>query len=219
MTFWEGDDLHCDPASREHLRKKDAKLLDLHHVSDAIQAIVFAEPIQHFLEILFERPALAFQSLGFYYGTQQPTHQDCAFVRVNSPLEFVASWIALEDITPGSGELEYYPGSHRLPHYFFGGRYLWFKGDEPQAYQFFEHLRASAERANLSKKRFIAKKGDVLIWSASLMHGGSPVENVQLTRKSLVSHYCPADLQPMFAYGSGRLKQKSVHGQYIMAEH
>src|SRR5579859_2673048 len=37
-------------------------------------------------------PALAFQSLGFYYGSQQPLHQDSAFVRVNSPLEFVASW-------------------------------------------------------------------------------------------------------------------------------
>jgi len=38
-------------------------------------------------------------------------------------------------------------------------------------------------------KTFLAKKGDILIWHANLLHGGSPITNVALTRKSMVAHY------------------------------
>lgn len=70
---------------------------------------------------MFERPAVGFQSLYFRWGSQQAVHQDTAFVKVSSPMEFAASWIALEDIKSGSGELEYYIGSHRLDDYCFTG--------------------------------------------------------------------------------------------------
>jgi phytanoyl-CoA hydroxylase len=218
MSYWDDHGFHIEDANREHLRKKDAKLLDAHEVSDAIQAIIFAEPLSRFLQILFQRPALAFQSLGFYYGSQQSLHQDSAFVRVSSPLEFVASWIALEDIQPGSGELEYYPASHALPHYLFGGKHLWVDHGDPEILEFSNNLHASTKQAGLSRQRFHAKKGDVLIWSAGLIHGGSPVEDPTKTRKSLVTHYCPADLQPMWAYKGGRQKRKSLAGHYVMAE-
>ena len=218
MRYWgDSDGLHIVDASREHLRKNDSKLLDLHDVSDAVQAIVFAEPIGRFLQIIFERPALAFQSLGFYYGSQQGLHQDSAFVRVSSPLEMVASWIALEDIHPGSGELEYYPGSHALPHFLFSGKHLWADPKNPEVLQFTDVLHDTAKKAGLSARRFTAKKGDVLIWAAGLMHGGSPVTDPNLTRKSIVTHYCPADLQPMYAYKGGRTKRKSVSGHYVTA--
>ena len=34
-----------------------------------------------------------------------------------------------------------------------------------------------------------AKKGDVLVWHANLLHGGMPVVHPALTRKSMVAHY------------------------------
>lgn len=218
MSYWDENGFHIVNASREHVSKKDAKLLDLHEASEAVQAIIFSEPLSRFLHILFERPALAFQSLGFYYGSQQELHQDSAFVRVSSPLEFVASWIALEDISPNSGELEYYPGSHAIPHYLFGGKHLWVEYDDPELQLFSENLRTRAGQAGLSIQRFLAKKGDVLIWAAGLMHGGSLVDRPDRTRKSLVTHYCPADLQPMYAYKGGRAKRKSISGHYVIAE-
>jgi ectoine hydroxylase-related dioxygenase (phytanoyl-CoA dioxygenase family)/multidrug efflux pump subunit AcrA (membrane-fusion protein) len=218
ISYWDDQGLHLETASHELLRKRDAKLLDLHDVSEATQAIIFAEPVSRFLQILFERPALAFQSLGFYYGSQQPLHEDYVFVRVSSPLEFVASWIALEDIRPGSGQLEYYPGSHALPHHLFGGSRFWPEFQEEEVQHFSDTIHAQAREAGLTLQRFEAKKGDVLIWSAALMHGGSPVTDPNLTRKSLVTHYCPADLQPMFAYKGGRSKRKSVAGNYVIAE-
>jgi ectoine hydroxylase-related dioxygenase (phytanoyl-CoA dioxygenase family) len=53
-----------------------------------------------------ERPALAFQSLYFRWGSRQDIHQDTVFVKVSSPMEMVASWVALEDIQTDSGELD-----------------------------------------------------------------------------------------------------------------
>ena len=217
MSFWSDNGFHIEEASRAHVRKADAKLLDLHDVSEAVQRIIFAEPVSRFLHILFQRPALAFQSLGFYYGSQQHLHQDCAFVRVSSPLEFVASWIALEDIQPGSGELEYYPGSHLLPPHMFADKHIWVDYDDPELKNFHEKLHNLAKQSGLSMQRFLAKKGDVFIWAPGLMHGGSPVSNSNLTRKSLVTHYCPADQQPMFAYKGGLRKRKSLLGHYVIA--
>lgn len=218
MAYWDDKGHHIVPASYDLVLKKDAKLLNLYDASEATQAIQFAGPVSRFLQIVFERPALAFQSLGFYYGSQQHLHQDTAFVRVNSPMEFVASWIALEDIHEGSGELEYYVGSHAVPQYLFGGKYVWVQPGDPEVERFSEALHTSAKKAGLQMQRFLAKKGDVLIWSAGLMHGGSPVREPARTRKSLVTHYCPADLQPMYAYKGDRPKRKSVGGNYIIAE-
>jgi ectoine hydroxylase-related dioxygenase (phytanoyl-CoA dioxygenase family) len=36
---------------------------------------------------------------------------------------------------------------------------------------------------------FSAGKGDVLIWHANLIHGGSPRKNMQLSRRAMVCHY------------------------------
>ena len=36
---------------------------------------------------------------------------------------------------------------------------------------------------------FLARKGDVFLWHANLMHGGEPHHDKALTRKSMVFHY------------------------------
>lgn len=52
-------------------------------------------------------------------------------------------------------------------------------------------MERHSARMGLEQKTFRPRKGDVLIWSADLVHGGSPVTDPSLTRKSLVGHYCP----------------------------
>ena len=105
-SYWDSTGHHIETATRENTVQLEAKILDMHEASDSAQQIIFAPAISRFLNIVFERPALAFQSLGFIRGSQQGVHRDTAFVRVSSSQEFVASWIALEDVVPGSGELE-----------------------------------------------------------------------------------------------------------------
>jgi ectoine hydroxylase-related dioxygenase (phytanoyl-CoA dioxygenase family) len=178
-----------------------ARVVDayVHHESAA--AALLSKPIVRFLRTVFEDTPLLFQSLTFGKGSQQRMHQDTAFVVTTSPLEFAASWIALEDIRPGSGELTYLDGSHRLPEYLFSGKYKHWNakrdGDEQQS-EWRELLYANAERMGFEQRTFLPKKGDVLIWSADLAHGGSPVTDPSLTRKSLVGHYCPNRVDPFY---------------------
>jgi hypothetical protein len=54
------------------------------------------------------------------------------------------------------------------------------------------------EEQGLATEYFMAKKGDVLIWHADLMHGGAKIDNPAFTRKSLVCHYMPLGVMPTF---------------------
>jgi phytanoyl-CoA hydroxylase len=178
-----------------------ARVVDVYAFYESARAALFSEPLGHFLRTVFDDAPLLFQSLTFQRGSQQPMHQDTGFVVVESPLEFAASWIALEDIRPGSGELMYLDGSHRLPEYLFSGQYRHWNvnrdGDEQHA-EWHSLIYKNAELAGLEQNTFLPKKGDVLIWSADLAHGGSEVSDPSLTRKSLVGHYCPDRVAPFY---------------------
>jgi len=100
-----------------------ARVVDVFAFYESARTALFSEPIVRFLRTAFDDTPLLFQSLTFEKGSQQPVHQDPIFVVTTSPLEFAASWIALEDIRPGSGELTYLDGSHRTPEYLFSGKY------------------------------------------------------------------------------------------------
>lgn len=177
------------------------RFVDLHVNSAAAREAVFAEPLTRLIRSVFEAPVLAFQSLAFISGSGQRMHQDTAYVVLSEPLKFLASWIALEDIQPGSGELMYYPGSQHFPDYRFGnGRKNWqqqqdgFEANEA----YIDWLHGEASRRGIAEQRFLARKGDALIWAADLAHGGSPVLNAALTRYSLVTHYCPMSVKPNY---------------------
>jgi len=45
---------------------------------------------------------------------------------------------------------------------------------------------------------FRAKKGDVLLWHAGLAHGGAPISEPTASRLSLVGHYCPRGVRPLY---------------------
>jgi hypothetical protein len=185
-----------------------AKALDIHHFSAAVRRLMFAPAITEFLGLIFEGKALASQTLGFLRGSAQDSHQDTAYVVYSLPRQFAASWVALEDVSIGAGELFYYPGSHRLPDFIYSGRYksvsearrMGGNKDEVrgQARRHAGSLDGLAERFELSKQVFAAKQGDVLIWHSDLVHGGHPVSR-EITRKSIVTHYCPKHVAPVFS--------------------
>lgn len=189
------------------LRDTKYKLLDLYVVSEAARCASFSPVIVKFLEGIFDEPCLAFQSLSFERGTEQAMHQDTAYVVVEEPMKLAASWVALEDIQPGTGELEYYEGSHKLGDFSFGAsRKHWEPGiDGPEVHmRFLQHLQEESTRRGLKRSRFLPKRGDVLIWAADLAHGGSAITDPTPTRRSLVTHYCPRSVSPHYM----TLKQK-----------
>jgi ectoine hydroxylase-related dioxygenase (phytanoyl-CoA dioxygenase family) len=52
-----------------------------------------------------------------------------------------------------------------------------------------EYIAMSISDAGLEKRQFLARKGDVFVWHAHLLHGGAPIKDNTLNRKSCVFHY------------------------------
>lgn len=173
-------------------RYGNSKLMFAYRYSDKIQEILNNSPLKKIMDFVLGTEVSLFQSINFHYGSNQKPHSDSVHMSTFPAGYLIAAWMALEDIQEGSGELEYYPGSHRLPyitnnHFNHGGN-KWFLGKAP--YDGYEaKVQEVIEERELQRQRFLPRKGDVLIWHANLLHGGSPVKNQQQTRKSMVLHY------------------------------
>ncbi|MBJ6109664.1 phytanoyl-CoA dioxygenase family protein [Hymenobacter sp. BT523] len=133
-----------------------------------------------------------FQSINFLTGSEQRTHSDSIHMSTFPLGGMAAAWVALEDITPGNGPLHYYPGSHNLP-YYLNADYqnegtAWLIGDKEYT-QYEAYINQKIAEAGLPKQVFLARKGDVFVWHANLMHGGEPHLDKAQTRKSMVFHY------------------------------
>ena len=133
-----------------------------------------------------------FQSINFLTGSEQRTHSDSIHMSTFPLDSMAATWVALENITPGNGPLHYYPGSHRLP-YYLNANYAnegtpWLTGK--QEYTAYEATIAQKiAEAGIQKQLFFARKGDIFLWHANLMHGGESHGNPAQTRKSMVFRY------------------------------
>jgi len=199
------------------------RLIDFHVNSRHASRAIFCDPVVEVLDAVFGSPGNAFQCLTFNHGSQQRMHQDGAYVVVSEPLQFLASWIALEDVASGSGELMYYPGSHRLDDFLFGEEQSksWIPerhGKEVHA-QFLDSIVARSEAAGLSRETFLPKKGDALIWASDLVHGGTVLENDR-TRKSIVTHYCPVGVLPKFSTFTNYFHLRKVARRgYVSSRH
>jgi hypothetical protein len=210
----DGNEMKISPI-RAELRGKRTKILDLNAVSEAAIQATFAAPVRRFLALLFERPALAFQTLVFEQGTAIPLHQDTAFVGVKSPLELCASWIALQDVVPNSGELQYYVGSHRIEERLFDDKYKLMPIGFPQPELYLQSLHDRSRALGLELVKFRPRKGDALIWHAELIHGGASERDPHAMRRSLISHYCPTDVEPgYFSYWKHSGVQRHDTGCY-----
>jgi ectoine hydroxylase-related dioxygenase (phytanoyl-CoA dioxygenase family) len=189
------------PAGNAPRYKSLTKYLDTYWFLPEARPLIFNEAAVQFLSLVFEEAPLAFQGLHFETGSTQAIHQDTAYVVAEKPLALVASWLALEDIKPGSGELNYYIGSHKLPDWKYSGVYKHFNHERDEREEHLRHLRflhEESQRRGYPLQSFLPKKGDLLLWAADLAHGGAEIKNAELTRRSLVTHFCPASLRPNY---------------------
>lgn len=183
--------------ARAELGHHHYRMLDIQDASEAARRLILLPRTASFLRHVFDETPVAMQSLLFEYGSEQGTHQDFPYVQARILSRLVGCWIALEDVRADNGPLYYYPGSHQLPKFDWGGGHLEFDGkDEHQVEEFGHYLEESCEKAGLEKKTFHAKKGDVFLWHAALVHGGSPTLNPDATRLSLVAHFSSVTAYP-----------------------
>ncbi len=143
--------------------------------------------IDRVLRLFYQRDPIPFQTLNFPVGTQQHTHSDTVHFH-SVPHGFMCGvWIALEDIGEDSGPLHVYPGSHRMPAWDFHDLGL---SSGRESYARYENcMEAYVQAVGLKKHIVTLKKGQAVIWAATLLHGGEPIKRAGSTRHSQVTHY------------------------------
>lgn len=170
----------------------DPRLQDAWKITPLVKEVAGCQPIMDMLRILYRREPFPFQTLNFRVGSQQKTHSDSIHF-YSVPQRFMCGvWVALEDTDERNGPLHYYPGSHKLPFYDMADLSLQGSKDVTQYnhYLIYENFVQGLMKATGQKKEvFRVKKGQALIWSANLFHGGEPILRVGSTRHSQVTHY------------------------------
>ncbi len=175
----------------------DNKLPFANRISTVINKATYTPQLIKILNFLLGKEVMPFQTLNFVKGSNQRAHSDSIHMTTYPLGYLIAVWVALEDTNENNGPLFYYPGSHKLPYLLNNdfnetSTYLTLGRND---YTDYEDVVAEIIRNNhFEKKVFFAKKGDVLIWHANLIHGGSPIKDLSLTRKSMVIHYYAKDV-------------------------
>ncbi len=174
------------------------KIMDAFRFSPLIDQQYFRNPrLIKLLNFLMGKKVVPFQTINFIEGSEQRAHSDSIHMTTEPEGYLIASWTALEKTHAGNGPLFYYPKSHRLPFVscqdYLSGHSTWQLG--ANSYKNYEDkIEAILETENFEKQYFYAEKGDVLLWHANLIHGGSPITQTGATRKSMVSHYFCEDV-------------------------
>ena len=175
-----------------------AKVSCLHCCFNHAGELIFPSVVLRFLTLIYDRPPVAFQTMTMRKGSEETLHIDTGPLTLTEPMTMAASWLALEDVRPGSGELEFVPGSHSVPEYLHPGVSKGHNNDMATYNEVLKQMKAACVDRGFTTERFKAKKGDVLIWHADLLHGGAKIEDSASTRKSLVTHFMPLGVMPTF---------------------
>ncbi|MEM7016725.1 MAG: phytanoyl-CoA dioxygenase family protein [Pseudomonadota bacterium] len=194
---------------------------DLHGVSMGARYLALHPTLHHYVKLILDARPIATQSLYFEYGSTQPLHRDPWYVVTKPASNLVAAWIALEDVHPDSGPLTYVPGSHRMPFYPLStGNIIMHdpRLTQEEREQAIDFMQDSIPGMGLEVKPFCAKRGQVFFWHSTLVHGGSPINNPDLTRKSIVMHFDVEELHPFHAvsvnYDNGEKKVMRTENKF-----
>ncbi len=203
-SFFDND--ACDAINREidHLLEHKRiqftngnKLMFANKISPVIRKAANNPTLKSILSFLLDREIVAFQTINFLEGSEQRAHSDSIHMTTYPLGYLIAAWIALEDVHHDNGPLFYYPGSHKLPYLlnsdFNSGETALTLGKKKYT-DYEDVLEEVVQNSNFKKQEFHARKGDILIWHANLVHGGAPIINKKFSRKSMVVHYYAKDV-------------------------
>jgi len=175
----------------------DNKLLFANRQSELIRSVTLDERLIMLLSLLLGKEVVPFQTINFIHDSNQRAHSDSIHMTTYPLGYLIAVWIALEDTNMDNGPLFYYPGSHTLPYLLnedFNAGSTGLRLGKKDYVDYEDRIEELITERRLQKEVFLAKKGDILIWHANLIHGGLPVRDKALTRKSMVIHYYAKDV-------------------------
>lgn len=166
---------------------REGRVLDAWRDAPNVRAAATFGPILAAVGQLYGAQPRPFQTLNFPRGTQQRAHSDS--IHFNSePFGMMCGvWLALEDIGPDQGPLVYYPGSHTLPEMNFEDLGLQPDYAHYRAYE--DRIEEMIARHGFQPRYGLLKKGQMIVWSANVLHGGAAQNDMALGRRSQVTHY------------------------------
>jgi phytanoyl-CoA hydroxylase len=179
--------LRLSDVTEEARRKHRFKVNDLYLEHEEVRSLALNARLTPIIRDLLGHPPVICNSLSFQQGSAQPDHVDALYMTPISHGQLVATWVAVEDCDLKAGPLRYFPGSHKIPPYVFSNGTNRFIPEEMGLWR--AYMDEQVKKLGLEPEVFPARRGDVFVWSAYLLHGGSPIADPNLTRKSIVFHY------------------------------
>lgn len=161
----------------------------------AVGQVATSATVLKMLGVLYQRDPIPFQTLNFRVATQQRAHSDT--IHFNTlPHGFMCGvWVALEDADANNGPLFYHPGSQRLPVFHLDDLGIDASPEDAREHtsevygRYEERIGQVLQTSSYGCVQAHLKKGQALIWSSNIFHGGSRLLDPSRTRKSQVTHY------------------------------
>ena len=183
----------CDQAVAEtegYFQGDVGRVQDAWYRSKAVRKLATLPGMRRLLHRAYGRDPFPFQTLNFRMGSQQGMHADTIHFH-SVPERFMCGvWIALEDVRPNAGPLAYLKGSHKAP--VLTMRDAGVNSPTP-TYEDYVSTYAPRFEQILGAGGYVLdwgliRKGWALVWAANLAHGGAPIRDHGMTRRSLVVH-------------------------------
>jgi len=150
-------------------------------------------------DVLFGAPTALYTSLFYEVGSEQSLHRDTPLFTTRPEYLYFGSTVYLEPAGDENGCLEVMEGGHLLPEldreaialrrYASLDEIPQLDNDIWNDYQ--NAVVAQGRERGLQVKRLYVEAGDSLIWHPQLPHGGTPINDRNRTRFSLVMHNTP----------------------------
>lgn len=168
-------------------RSSSYRLVDQYLTDPATRDMCMHPRLVEILHQLMGHTPVVCNTILFEYGSEQEMHSDMFYMPPKTENQMLATWIALDDVTDDNGPLVYVPGSHKLPPHRFSNGKVNAVTEEVAGASL--SIQKRMEELGLRREKFLAKRGDVLIWHSNLMHGGEAIRDRSATRTSIVTHY------------------------------
>jgi len=172
--------------------KRYPRLLQPHRADQVAFDFMVDRRIRDYLTAFYGREPLAVQTMVYFKppgAKGQALHQDQRYLRAE-PGTCMAAWLALEDIDLENGCLQIVPGTQGMPNLCPGASDLT---------QSFTHDKVPIPQG-LEPINILMKKGDLLFFNGSLVHGSGPNNSEDRFRTIIVGHYIEGEAEKVAHY-------------------
>jgi len=190
QSVWDICNSHVAPIPNNTDRKCNSYHQDRYDEVQSVKELAENFHVRAMLAVLHNDEPYPFQTLNYPGTSLARTHSDWVHFASEPTHLMSAAWIALEDVHPDAGPVFYYPRTHKYPVYSMQDFGLEAREAHRLNYAKYQDvMELVANSSGFQETRAILKRGEALIWSSNLIHGGPRANRQGLTRLSQVTHY------------------------------